>query len=141
MESARPPPSLPPLSAQPSAAPARAARCRDAPALRRGTGRLRKSLRQGSGAAAGRSKRPKEGDAPCVRPAQLPPLEMNMSLPGRVSCSMLNCFVSAFFFFHSFLPPPPSFPPRLLHVCKQGGKPAHLSSPRAEPPAPDQACP
>lgn len=64
--------------------------------------------------AASSSKGPGKGDAACVCPAQPPPLEMNM--PGRSSCSMLNCFVSAF-----------SSPPRCLSVCMQGCRPGSLS--------------
>ncbi|KAM7088507.1 LOW QUALITY PROTEIN: uncharacterized protein J5F26_012705 [Ciconia maguari] len=73
-------------------APAPAAGGRDAPALRGRAGRLWQSRRHGFGAAAGISRGPEEGDAACACLAQLPPREMNMSLPGRVSCSMLNCF-------------------------------------------------
>lgn len=83
-------------------APAPAAGSRDAPTLHGRAGRLRQSRCDGFGAAAGSSRGPEEGDAACACPAQLPPQEMNMSLPGRVSCSMLNCFVSA-----AFSPPPP----------------------------------
>lgn len=84
-------------------APAGATGGRDAPALGGGAGRLPQSQCKGFGAAAGSSSRgPEEGDAACACPALLPPREMNMSLPGRVSCSMLNCFVSA----ACFSPPP-----------------------------------
>ncbi|KAM6242097.1 LOW QUALITY PROTEIN: uncharacterized protein LJ264_011634 [Porphyrio hochstetteri] len=76
-------------------APAPAACSRDAPALRCGAGRLRRSRCDGFRVAAGSSRGPEEGDAACVCPALPPPREMNMSLPGRVSCSMLNCFAPA----------------------------------------------
>lgn len=94
VESARPPPALPPLSVA-AAAPARAAGGRDAPALPGGEGTLPQ--------CRGRSWQPEGGDAACACPALLPPREMNMSLPGRVSCSMLNCFVSAAFYSPSLL--------------------------------------
>lgn len=99
VESARPPPALPPLSATAAAAPApaRAAGGRDAPALPGGAGTLPQCR------GRGRSSQPEGGDAACACPALLPPREMNMSLPGRVSCSMLNCFVSAAFYSPSLL--------------------------------------
>lgn len=94
VESARPPPALPPLSAA-APAPARAAGGRDAPALPGGAGTLPQ--------CRGRSSQPEGGDAACDCPALLPSRKMNMSLPGRVSCSMLNCFVSAAFYSPSLL--------------------------------------
>lgn len=103
---------------------------RDAPALRGGAGRLRQSRRVRSGAAAGSSRGPEEGDAACVFLAQLPPREVNMSLPGRVSCSMLNCFVSA------AAPLPP-----LLPFMQAGLKANSLSSSCSELAAADQVCP
>lgn len=110
VESARPPPALPPLSAAAAVAPARAAGGRDAPALPGGA----RTLPQ----CRGRSSQPEGGDAACACPALLPPLEMNMSLPGRVSCSMLNCFVSAAFYSPSLL--------RGSGAVSQRRSPAHM---------------
>lgn len=92
-------------------APAAVPGGRDAPALGGGARRLRQALPGGLGAGGGGTG---EGDAACPLPALLPPRELNMSLSGRVSCSMLNCFVSA-----AFLPP-------LLHAS---GATSQLLSP------------